>query len=83
MSGRVAAQFPLVDGGRQRLAVAGEDGADRDVVVLGGGRRGREGQAHELLVGHQSLVAAITIDATRQMTRITIEIVQERGTSQA
>ncbi|GIK77926.1 MAG: hypothetical protein BroJett022_16160 [Actinomycetes bacterium] len=47
---------------------------------LGGGG---EREPHELLVAHQSFVTAITIDASRQTTRITIAIVHERGTREA
>ena len=83
MRGRVAAQLALVDRRRQRLAVAGEHGADRNVVVLGRRRRGGQRQPHELLVAHQSFAAAITIDAIRQTTRITIATVHERGIGQA
>ena len=83
MRGRVAAQLALVRRGREGLAVAGDDGADRDVVVAGSRRRGGQRQPHQLLVAHQSFVAAITIDAARQTTRITIATVQERGIGQA
>jgi hypothetical protein len=51
--------------------------------VTGSRRRSGQRQPHQLFVAHQSFVAAITIDAARQTTRITIATVHERGIGQA
>ena len=84
MGGRVAAQLALVDGLGDRLAVAHERRRRSGRRSCSGARRGgREREPHEVVVAHQSLVAAITIDAIRQTIRITIATVHERGIGQA
>ena len=88
--GRVTAELALVRRLRDHLGARDEDGTDRDVLVVR--RRGGvlERQPHPALVllveasrvGHpsaHSLITAITIDAIRQATRMTIATVQEVG----